>query len=173
MIRFTHRAVIHHGALRAPLRQSAIRVLRFWVTELPWKTGIQHQHTRSQFLKDFLAQLPTPSNPRKSIKRMASDDDYSNFLDKANQDTGASKASTQSTSKPLTKSVDTDVPGPLQKIELYYTSEADEPFEPVSLRWNGKNMPSESLSFHVLLSIYNFYVYTNRECRICCGVMAS
>ena len=80
---------------------------------------------------------------------MASDEDYSAFLDKANQDTGASKnASTQSTktSKPSTKSVDTDVPAPLQKIEQYYTSDADEPFEPVSLKWDGKNMPSESKS---------------------------
>ena len=75
---------------------------------------------------------------------MASDEDYGNFLDKANQGTGSSKASAQSTSKPSTKSVDTDIPGPLQKIEKYYTSEADEPFEPVSLKWDGKNAPSES-----------------------------
>ena len=76
---------------------------------------------------------------------MSSDDAYSSFLDQANQDTGASKASTQSKSKSVsTKAVDTDVPATLQKVEQYYTSEADEPFEPVSLRWNGKNMPSES-----------------------------
>lgn len=74
---------------------------------------------------------------------MSSDDAYSSFLDQANQDTGASKSSTNSSSA-TTKAVDTDVPGPLQKVELYYTSEADEPFEPVSLKWSGKNMPSES-----------------------------
>ena len=77
---------------------------------------------------------------------MASDEDYSNFLDRANQDTGASKASAQPISKLSTKSVDTDIPGPLQEIEQYYTSEADEPFDPVSLKWDGKNMPSESTS---------------------------
>ena len=75
---------------------------------------------------------------------MASDEDYGNFLDKANQDTGSSKASAQSTSKPSTKSVDTEVPNSLQKVEQYYTSEADEPFEPVSLKWDGKDIPSES-----------------------------
>ncbi len=74
-----------------------------------------------------------------------SDEAYSSFLDQANQDTGASKASTKSKSTaPSTKAVDTDVPPTLQNVEQYYTSEADEPFEPVSLKWDGKNMPSES-----------------------------
>ncbi|KAK3172957.1 hypothetical protein OEA41_006283 [Lepraria neglecta] len=72
-----------------------------------------------------------------------SDDAYSSFLDKANQDTGASKASTQSKSA-STKAVGTEVPATLQKVEQYYVSEADEPFEPVSLKWGGKNMPSEN-----------------------------
>ena len=77
---------------------------------------------------------------------MASDDAYSSFLDQANQDTGAAKASTQSKGQTAsTKAVDTDVPALLQKVEQYYTSEADEPFEPVSLVWSGKNMPSESM----------------------------
>jgi hypothetical protein len=75
---------------------------------------------------------------------MASDEDYSNFLDKANQDTGASRASTQPRSKPVgTKSLDTDVPKHLEGIEEYYVSEADEPFEPVSLQWNEDDLPSE------------------------------
>ena len=76
---------------------------------------------------------------------MSSDDAYSSFLDQANQDTGADKASVQSKSKSVSaKAVDTDIPATLQKVEQYYTSEADEPFEPVSLKWSGKNMPSES-----------------------------
>lgn len=75
--------------------------------------------------------------------RMASDEAYSAFLDQANQDTGAAKASTNSASA-TTKAVDTEVPVSLQKVEQYYVSEADEPFEPVSLKWNGSNMPSES-----------------------------
>ena len=76
--------------------------------------------------------------------RTMSDDAYSSFLDKANQDTGASKASTQSKSA-SSRAVDTEVPATLQGVEQYYVSEADEPFEPVSLKWEGKNMPSESM----------------------------
>ena len=76
--------------------------------------------------------------------RTMSDDAYSSFLDKANQDTGASKASTRSKTA-STKAVDTEVPATLQGVEQYYVSEADEPFEPVSLKWGGKNMPSESM----------------------------
>ena len=74
---------------------------------------------------------------------MSSDDAYSSFLDKANQDTGASKSSTQSKSANTT-AVNTEVPMVLKGVEQYYTSEADEPFEPVSLKWDGRNMPSES-----------------------------
>lgn len=76
---------------------------------------------------------------------MSSDEAYSSFLDQANQDTGVGKASTQSSSA-TAKAIDTDVPVSLQKIEQYYQSEADEPFEPVSLSWDGNNMPSESKS---------------------------
>lgn len=74
---------------------------------------------------------------------MSSDDAYGSFLEQANQDTGASNVSTTS-KKATTKAVDTEVPVKLQKIKQYYTSEADEPFEPVSLKWGGNNMPSES-----------------------------
>ena len=70
---------------------------------------------------------------------MASDEDYSNFLDKANQDTGTSRKS-----KTVgTKSLDTDIPKHLEGIEEYYISEADEPFEPVSLQWDEDGLPSE------------------------------
>ncbi|KAI4142277.1 MAG: hypothetical protein L6R39_005006 [Caloplaca ligustica] len=74
---------------------------------------------------------------------MSSDDAYSSFLDQANQDTGASKVSSKSDTA-TTKAVNTEVPVGLQNVEQYYTSEADEPFEPVSLQWDGNNMPSEN-----------------------------
>lgn len=77
-----------------------------------------------------------------SIWIMSSDDTYSSFLDQANQDTGASKVSTKSNTA-TTKAVDTDVPVELQNVDRYYTSETDEPFEQVSLQWNGNKMPSE------------------------------
>lgn len=73
---------------------------------------------------------------------MGSDEDYTSFLEKANQDMGTTKASSQSGSA-VTKAVDTDVPETLQRVEAYYVSDADEPFEPVSLKWKGKHLPSE------------------------------
>lgn len=79
------------------------------------------------------------------FRKMSSDDAYSSFLDQANQDASVSKTAT-STETVSTKAVDTEIPVGLQNFDQYYTSESDEPFEPVSLLWNGKNMPSESIS---------------------------
>lgn len=73
------------------------------------------------------------------IGKMASDEDYAAFLDKANQDTGG--ATTQS-KQYGTKSVNTAVPKALEQVEEYYTSDADEPFEPVSLTYSGKDSVS-------------------------------
>lgn len=76
---------------------------------------------------------------------MSSDDAYGAFLDQANQDTGARKASTTHSSPAESKTVNTEVPALLQKVERFgtYTSEADEPFEPVGLRWDGDVLPTE------------------------------
>ncbi|KAL8947799.1 MAG: hypothetical protein Q9222_005956 [Ikaeria aurantiellina] len=74
---------------------------------------------------------------------MSSDDAYSSFLEQANQDTGGSNVTTQDNTS-STKAVDSEIPPALLKIEQYYTSEADEPFEPVSLQWEGSNIPSEN-----------------------------
>ncbi|KAF2668310.1 hypothetical protein BT63DRAFT_425634 [Microthyrium microscopicum] len=72
-----------------------------------------------------------------------SDQDYESFLDKANQDTGASKDQAQSKSKSVgIKSVDTDVPVELEKVDEIYVSDADEPFEPLSLKYKGDGLPS-------------------------------
>lgn len=71
---------------------------------------------------------------------MSSDADYASFLDKANQDTGAAEAKSASTKSYGTKSVNTSVPKVLQQIEEYYTSDADEPFEPVALKYDGSSV---------------------------------
>jgi hypothetical protein len=72
---------------------------------------------------------------------MGSDEDYAAFLDKANQDTSGPLA--QSTPKKAgTTSVNTSVPSSLEQVEAYYTSDADEPFEPVSLKWEGDGVLS-------------------------------
>jgi len=78
---------------------------------------------------------------------MSSDADYAAFLDKANQDTGT--ASTQSKSKSVgIKAVNTDVPKSLSEIDEYLTSDSDEPFEPVSLKYTGDELPVAGKSMH-------------------------
>ncbi|OCL02441.1 hypothetical protein AOQ84DRAFT_304719 [Glonium stellatum] len=81
---------------------------------------------------------------------MSSDADYAAFLDKANQDTGANNVFAQSKSVG-SKSVNTEVPKALEEIEEYYVSDADEPFEPVSLKFDGDSVPSAD-NFAKLLS---------------------
>ena len=89
---------------------------------------------------------------------MASDEDYMAFLDKANRDPNegrASAAAASSSSKSPFKALDkgAKVPGPIAEIlakkkDLVYTSDADEPFEPVVLAWDegGNTLPDEGNS---------------------------
>ena len=73
---------------------------------------------------------------------MASDEAYASFLEqRADEDTGAGGAATnksKNSKKVGAKAVDTEVPAPLRQVDAYYVSDADEPFEPVSLRWEGE-----------------------------------
>ena len=74
-----------------------------------------------------------------------SDEAYSSFLDQANQDTGSKSVSTSSKNqKTSAKAVDTDVPDILRNIQSVYTTDADEPFEPVSLKWEEGKVPDAS-----------------------------
>lgn len=68
---------------------------------------------------------------------MSSDADYAAFLDKANEDVAAAQQQDVSQKSYGTKSVDTSVPQVLEKVEEYYVSDADEPFEPVALKFEG------------------------------------
>ncbi|KAJ5273336.1 hypothetical protein N7478_008461 [Penicillium angulare] len=76
--------------------------------------------------------------PFSTSTTMASDDAYMDFLNKANadKDAGAGQAPAQGTQ---TKTVDTSfkLPASLKDVDIYYVSDADEPFEPVLLRWEG------------------------------------
>ncbi|KAL8703584.1 MAG: hypothetical protein Q9201_003232 [Fulgogasparrea decipioides] len=99
-------------------------------------------HPKATFFRTNRQFASTAHDPD-DVQAMSSNDAYASFLDQANQDTGASRASTTSESA-TTKAVDTEIPVGLQNVEQYYTSEADEPFEPVSLEWDGNNMPSET-----------------------------
>ena len=69
-----------------------------------------------------------------------SDADYEAFLNKANADSNEGKAQTQSQSQSEgygTKSVNAAVPQALKGVDATYTSDADEPFEPVALKFEG------------------------------------
>lgn len=86
---------------------------------------------------------------------MATDDEYMDFLNKANEDPGQGSVSTQaqgSKAKKELKAADNgaDIPQPLVKAtkDAFYMSDSDEPFVPVSLAWEkGEGLPNEGTSF--------------------------
>lgn len=84
---------------------------------------------------------------------MSSDDAYMSFLDKANADLNnarAERAQRQSTVRTEAVDIDVRVPAPLTSVDAYYVSETDEPFEPVTLKWEkaAKGIwPDPSMSF--------------------------
>ncbi|KAI1311799.1 hypothetical protein F5Y03DRAFT_342362 [Xylaria venustula] len=81
--------------------------------------------------------------------RMASDEDYMAFLDKANRDPSEGYAKPQSSSNQEFKATDdgAQIPAAIQQAakDAFYVSDADEPFVPVSLAWDegGKGLPDE------------------------------
>ncbi|GAB7352799.1 hypothetical protein MBLNU459_g3418t1 [Dothideomycetes sp. NU459] len=75
---------------------------------------------------------------------MSSDQDYASFLDKANQDTGASKTSNKDDKFARTKAVDTTIPGSLKGLDAFYMSDSDEPFEPVALKSKSSSLDKAS-----------------------------
>lgn len=73
-------------------------------------------------------------------RTMSSDADYAAFLDKANQDVAPAEQQDLSKKGYGTKSVNTSVPKALESVEEYYVSDADEPFEPVALEFEGESV---------------------------------
>jgi hypothetical protein len=90
--------------------------------------------------------------------KMASDEDYMAFLDKANEDPSAGYAATaaKSNGKMQLKTMDEGVDVPMElkmateKEEWIYVSDADEPFVAVSLKLPGNKLPDEGLSALIL-----------------------
>ena len=69
---------------------------------------------------------------------MSSDESYLSFLNNANADVSQPQASTSATAAPTTQSIHLTetIPASLSTIhETIYTSETDEPFDPVVLKW--------------------------------------
>jgi len=72
---------------------------------------------------------------------MSSEAEYAAFLDKANQEIGSAESRDASQKEGHgSKSVNTAVPKMLEQVEEYYVSDADEPFEPVALRFEGSSV---------------------------------
>lgn len=93
---------------------------------------------------------------------MASDEEYQNFLDKANEGSGGVSSKSTGEGKKL-KTLDSgvNVPGSLKELEVYYTSDTDEPFEEVGLKFDGGKLDGctfcLSLTIFLALSILLIY----------------
>ncbi|KAG5991814.1 hypothetical protein E4U54_003806, partial [Claviceps lovelessii] len=81
---------------------------------------------------------------------MASDEDYMSFLDKANRDLSDGEAlakKQQEQSKVVFKTTDagTQPPKVIREAcaDAVFVTDADEPFEGVSLKWDGNGLPDE------------------------------
>jgi hypothetical protein len=86
---------------------------------------------------------------------MSSDADYAAFLDKANQDSGSAEAKDASQKRSYgTKSVNTAVPKVLEQVDEYYVSDADEPFEPVALKYEGESVGAGTSTFEHLATVF-------------------
>ncbi|OJD23236.1 hypothetical protein ACJ73_05415, partial [Blastomyces percursus] len=72
---------------------------------------------------------------------MSSDDAYAAFLDKANEDPSKDIPATKQLQEGFVQTKTTDaaaaVPTVLRDVEMYYVSDTDEIFEPVTLNWGG------------------------------------
>jgi len=94
---------------------------------------------------------PPPRPTQETSDNMSSDADYMAFLDKANEDPSKGYDAAQSQGgaagdaafKTTDKGV--EVPQVLSKVTqgAFYTSDADEPFVPVALRFEGGELPNE------------------------------
>ncbi|KAI4739928.1 hypothetical protein E4T50_09615 [Aureobasidium sp. EXF-12298] len=90
----------------------------------------------------------TASNFHKNLSKTprlntSSDQEYANFLEKANQDTGSSSNEVKTSGFAQTKAVDSAVPAPLKNVDAFYQSDTDEPFEPVALKYGKQNSISQ------------------------------
>jgi hypothetical protein len=99
-----------------------------------------------------------------------SDDAYTSFLDKANSDLNAGRSqqggSTARTARTETVDTNVKVPAPLHSVDTYYISDTDEPFEPVTFKWDraSKGIWPSAGTFKIL-SCSVFHLPTCRALR--------
>ncbi|KAI1110037.1 hypothetical protein F5Y14DRAFT_466157 [Nemania sp. NC0429] len=105
----------------------------------------QQQQTAYAYTRTPLRTFTTTA----AATRMASDEDYMAFLEKANRDPNEGYAKPQSSGGEPFKATDdgAQIPAAIQEAtrDAFYVSDADEPFVPVCLAWDetGKGLPDE------------------------------
>ncbi|KAH7636041.1 hypothetical protein B0T09DRAFT_255642, partial [Sordaria sp. MPI-SDFR-AT-0083] len=114
--------------------------------------------TTATHIASLTSTLPTTTTKRTlttTTSKMASDDSYMAFLNKANED--PSVGYPRDRPDPATQKVggngfktrdeDVDLPSPIAKLldkgDKFYVSDADEPFEGVALKYGGGSLPDE------------------------------
>ncbi|CAG8011566.1 unnamed protein product [Penicillium olsonii] len=117
-----------------PLPASRARLPHLVASHTPLRLSSANLYQRN------LLSTPTRIRPLTTTPTMASDDAYMSFLDKANTDVSGDKPQTSAQTTTVTSSL--PVPKPLQSLNLYYTSDTDEPFEPIALNWDGAKWPT-------------------------------
>lgn len=96
-------------------------------------------------------QRPNTPFPKESVvtttaRVMASDEAYASFLEKANQPTGANTSTSKSHNQDeqAVTSQSSNVPAVLRSLDMTFTSESDEPFEPFTTPYSSSSLPSAS-----------------------------
>ncbi|EFE32444.1 uncharacterized protein ARB_00629 [Trichophyton benhamiae CBS 112371] len=153
------------GTLKKDLASSSARRAlssRLSLPSLSLRLALRHQYRQYRQYQQY--QL-------RQLSKMSSDSAYAAFLDKANQglDSTAATATDKADKKDdqdsgfiASKTLDVDeqrVP-PSLRVDAFYSSETDEPFEPVVLALDhlpSEGIPSLSLSLS-LLYFYDFYL---------------
>lgn len=130
----------NYTKLASTSRSSFIQLQKTQI--LPTPPPIPPRRTNPAILPPVHRALHTSPN-------MASDEDYMSFLNKANQDTsgGSNQATTQSKGQFKTTDSGSQPPAGIKSAckDAFYVSDADEPFEPVSLKYSGDDLPDEGL----------------------------
>ncbi|PLB47890.1 hypothetical protein P170DRAFT_465415 [Aspergillus steynii IBT 23096] len=141
-IRRAH-CVIDRISSRASTSSSASRHSRQYHHQASFQTHPQRQTLLITSTRQF-AHLPSPRVSHSTIitRNMSSDDAYMSFLNKANADLNTARnqpSENVSSAVARTETVDAGVrvPAPLTSVDAFYISETDEPFEPVTLKWDG------------------------------------
>jgi len=126
------------------------RISRVSLCLLPQRREVSSFRSRETDIRSYHHRPNTPFSKQTVVITttpiMASDEAYTSFLEKANQPTGAD-SSTPKSHKQDQQAVTSDssnVPAVLRSLDMTFTSESDEPFEPFTVPYSSSSLPSAS-----------------------------